>query len=431
MIFIHYSAFMYARHITTRVREALADTPVVVLNGARQVGKSTLAQQLAVEQRRRYVTLDEGSMLSAAAADPSGFLEGLHGPLVLDEVQRVPELFLSIKYAVDQNRAPGRFLLTGSANVLLIPDIADSLAGRMEVLSLWPLSAAELTGASEFNRADWLFDGPLEEIDIEPVDRKDLHERLAIGGFPEAVARSTPRRRAAWFSNYIDAVMHRDVRDLAHLEQLSEVPHLLALIANRSGSLLNFAELSRSTGLAQTTLKRYFNLLETLFLVVRLQAWGRNPAKRLVKSPKMFVPDSGLLAHLLAPGSGTPEEPPWLGSWVETFVLAELRKHLAFSDRGLTLWHYRTQSGIEVDLLLEGADGRLTGVEVKAAASVTARDFKGLQHLRDTEPDRFQRGIVLYCGREVIPFRHDLFAVPISCWWSSDQVPHLGARRYP
>lgn len=410
---------MYSRHITPRVREALADTPVVVLNGARQVGKSTLAQQLATEQGRRYVTLDDASMLAAASGDPRGFLEGLQGPLVLDEVQRVPDLFLAIKYQVDSNRIPGRFLLTGSANVLLIPDIADSLAGRMEVLSLWPLSQAELAGTPQFNRADWLYDGPVGELDILPVDRKELIERLATGGFPEATARTTARRRDAWFSSYLDAVMHRDVRDLARLEQLSEVPHLLALVANRSGSLLNFAELSRSTGLAQTTLKRYFNLLETLFLVVRLPAWERNPAKRLVKSPKVYVPDPGLLAHLLAPGSGTPKDPPWLGSWVETFAVAELRKHLAFSGRGLRLWHYRTQTGIEVDLVLEGPDGRFTGIEIKAATSVNARDFKGLQHLKDTEPARFQRGVILYCGREVVPFGGDLFAVPVSMWWSA------------
>lgn len=409
---------MYARHITPRVREALADTPVVVLNGARQVGKSTLAQELAVEQGRRYVTLDEASVLSAAGGDPRGFLEGLRGPVVLDEVQRVPELFLAIKYEVDRDRAPGRFLLTGSANVLLIPDIADSLAGRMEVISLWPLSAAELAGSPDFNRADWLFDGPLEALDVEPVDRGELNKRLATGGFPEAVGRASPRRRAAWFSNYLDAVMHRDVRDLARLEQLSEVPHLLTLIAHRSGGLLNFAELSRSTGLAQTTLKRYFTLLEALFLVVRLRAWERNPAKRLVKSPKVYIPDPGLLAHLRQPGGRPPATPSWLGPWLETFVLAELHKHLAFSDRGLRLWHYRTQGGAEVDLLLEGADGALTGLEIKAAASVTGRDFKGLQHLKDTEPDRFVRGIVLYCGRELVPFGRDLFAVPVSMWWT-------------
>lgn len=419
MIFIRYALAMYSRHITPRVREALADTPVVVLNGARQVGKSTLARQLAAEQGRRYVTLDEASMLSAARGDPRGFLEGLQAPLVLDEVQRVPDLFLAIKYEVDRNRVPGRYLLTGSANVLLIPDIADSLAGRMEVLSLWPLSGAELAGAPAFNQADWLFDGPTGEFDLEPFDRTDLVRRLATGGFPEAATRASGRRRDAWFSSYLDAIMHRDVRDLARLEQLSEVPHLLALIAHRSGGLLNFAELSRSTGIAQTTLKRYFNLLETLFLVVRLPAWERNPAKRLVKSPKVFVPDSGLLAHLLAPGGGTPKEPPWLGSWLETFILAELHKHLAFSDRGLRLWHYRTQSGIEVDFLLESGDGTLTGVEVKSAVSVSTRDFKGLRHLRDTEPGRFKRGVILYCGREVVPFSRDLVAIPISMWWCS------------
>jgi predicted AAA+ superfamily ATPase len=208
------------------------------------------------------------------------------------------------------------------------------------------------------------------------------------------------------------------VRDLARLEQLTEIPNLLSLIAHRSGNLLNLAELSRSVGLTQTTLKRYFGLLETLFLVTRLPAWERNSAKRLVKSPKVFIPDSGLLAFLRAPGAQPDEAPSWLGGWVETFVLAELRKHLAFSERELRLWHYRTQAGMEVDFLLEAPNGMLTAIEVKASSMVTAKDFKGLRHLKETEPNRFKRGIVLYCGREPVPFARDLIALPLSIWWA-------------
>lgn len=410
--------FMYKRHLSSLLEDALADTPVVLLNGARQTGKSTLADSLS-GQGRRYFTLDDHVTLAAVKSDPAGFIAGLGGPVTLDEVQRAPEIFLAIKAAVDRNRQPGAFLLTGSANVLLLPGIADSLAGRMEILSLWPLSSAEMADQPSFNLADWLFDGPMNVLSIQPCDREDLIGKLVAGGFPEAVSRSAPRRRDAWFDSYLQAIMQRDVRDLANLEQITEVPHLLQLLAVRSATLLNFAEISRSSKLPQTTLKRYFSLLETLFLVCRVQAWERNPGKRLVKAPKIFLPDSGLLVHLtgasaesLAAGAGLP------GALIETFVLSELLKHLAFSERRLTLWHYRTQTNIEVDFILEDRLGKLTGIEVKASSTVDGKDFKGLRHLKETESQAFQRGIVLYSGREIVPFGADLFAVPLSMWWA-------------
>ncbi|PWQ93236.1 ATP-binding protein [Leucothrix arctica] len=410
---------MHTRHITPLIKEALSDTPVVLLNGARQTGKSTLAQNLNESDPRRYLTLDDQVTLAAATSDPDGFISGLTGPIILDEVQRAPDLFLAIKAAVDRDRQAGRFLLTGSANVMLLPNISESLAGRMEVLSLLPLSCAEINDTPDTNLADWLFDGEMNALNILPCDRAELIERLMSGGYPEAVERSTPRRRTSWFDSYLQAILYRDVRELAHIEQLTELPNLLSLIAHRSGNLLNHAELSRTSDLTQTTLKRYFTLLETLFLVYRLPAWSRNATKRLVKAPKVFIPDSGLMANLagwsadrLAPGVGLS------GGLVETFVLAELLKHLAFSEKSLTLWHYRTQNNIEVDFILENRAGQLTGIEVKASSSIDGKDFKGLRHLQETEPKVFQRGIVLYSGREVIPFGEKLFAVPLSMWWA-------------
>jgi predicted AAA+ superfamily ATPase len=410
---------MHPRHIQPLIIEALNDTPVVLLNGARQTGKSTLAKSLSATHGRRYLTLDDQATLAAARGDPAGFIAGLDGPVALDEVQRAPELFLAIKASVDRNREPGRFLLTGSANVLLLPGIADSLAGRMEVLSLWPLSSAEAIDAPSINRADWLFDGPINELAIPPCEREQLITALLCGGFPEAVSRKSPRRRAAWFDSYLQAILQRDVRELANLEQLTEMPSLVQLLATRSASLLNFAELSRSCRLPQTTLKRYFNLLEMLFLVYRLPPWEHNPGKRLVKAPKVFLPDSGLLAYLMSVSEERLIAGPGLpGGLVETYVLSELLKHLAFSEKGLTLWHYRTLSNVEVDFVLENRLGKLTGIEVKASGSVDSKDFKGLRHLKETEPQTFQRGIVLYSGREVVPFGADLFAVPLSMWWS-------------
>ena len=417
---------MYDRHIAPLLLEALADTPVVLLNGARQTGKSTLAQSLREATPRRYLTLDDHTTLAAARSDPAGFIAALAGPVVIDEIQRAPELFLAIKAAVDRDRArgqaAGRFLLTGSANVMLLPALADSLAGRMEIVPLTPLSCAERAADPQRNRAEWLFDGDLGTRPLPPCERDVFIDTLLAGGFPEAVARNTPRRRQAWFDSYLQTVLQRDVRELANLEQLTELPNLVQLLAHRSASLLNFAELARSSGIAQTTLKRYFTLLETLFLIHRLPAWERNPAKRLVKAPKVFLPDSGLLAHLTGHTADTLATAPGLpGDLVETFVCAELLKHLAFSARGLSLWHYRTQTGIEVDFLLEDRHGKLTGIEVKAAATVDGKDFKGLRHLQETEPERFQRGIVLYTGREYVAFGAGLYAVPMSVWWATQR----------
>ena len=422
---------MLKRHLGPLLTEALADTPVVLLNGARQTGKSTLVQALAAAQGRRYLTLDDRVVLAAVRNDPAGFVAGLQGPVALDEVQRAPELFLDLKAAVDRDRQPGRFLLTGSANVLLLPGLADTLAGRMEVLTLWPLSSAELQGQVGLNRAEALFDGATELVEPQPCDRAMLADTLLMGGFPEVVARSTQRRRAAWLEAYVETVLQRDVRDLAQLDQLSELPHLLELLAARSGGQLNLAELSRSTRLPQTTLRRYFALLQTLFLVHLVPAWARHPGKRLVTTPKVFVPDTGLLClltHLDKSRVAAGAAPGLPGGLVETYVAAQLQQHLAFSSRGLTLWHYRTQAGVEVDFLLEDRAGRLTGIEVKASASVDASDFKGLRHLQDSEPEAFQRGIVLYGGRERVAFSERLVAVPLSWWWSPAVAPAPAAR---
>ena len=412
---------MHLRHIAPLLTESLADTPVVIINGARQSGKSTLVQGLSSNKvgLRRYLTLDDAAVLNAAKSDPAGFIDGLQGPITLDEVQRAPELFLPIKAAVDRNREPGRWLLTGSADVMLLPGLADSLAGRMAVLTLWPLSSAELSDSPGLNRADALFTADWSGLSMPLCDRDALMTVWLAGGFPDAVARSSLARRTAWFDAYVQAMLQRDLRDLANIEQLTEIPNLLHLLATRSATLLNFAELSRTAGISQTSLKRYFALLEMLFLVVRLPSWQRNPGKRWVKAPKVFLPDSGLLCHLMA---ATPErltaQPNLMGVVAESWVLSELLKHLAFTKEGLTLWHYRTQTHLEVDFILENRQGQICGIEVKASTTVDSKDFKGLRHLQETEPAIFKHGIVLYAGRELLPFGEGLWAVPMSVWLS-------------
>ena len=410
---------MHLRHLAPLLAESLSDTPVVVINGARQSGKSTLAQSISADKAapRRYLTMDDAVVLNAAKSDPSGFINGLQGPVTLDEVQRAPELFLPIKAAVDRDRQPGRFLLTGSADVMLLPGMADSLAGRMAVLTLWPLSSAELSDRPSLNRAEALFEVDISSMHLQACDRDELMRLWLAGGFPDAVSRSSASRRAAWFDAYVQAMLQRDLRDLANIEQLTEIPNLLHLLATRSATLLNFAELSRTAGITQTTLKRYFALLELLFMVVRLPSWQRNPSKRWVKAPKVFLPDSGLLSHLMAvTQERLSAQPNLLGGLAETWVLSELLKHVAFSSTGLTLWHYRTQTHIEVDFILENRRGDICGIEVKASTTVDSKDFKGLRHLQETEPAIFQCGIVFYAGRELLPFGDKLWAVPLSFW---------------
>ena len=389
--------------------EALSDTPVVLLNGARQTGKSTLVQALGPS--RRYLTLDDPVVLAAAKADPFGFIAALDEPVCLDEVQRAPELFLAIKAAVDRDRRPGRFLLTGSANVLMLPQMADSLAGRMEIIELWPLAQSELNrrGSSVI---DCLFAGDFAER--YPFDRSDFIARLVSGGYPEATQRTSERRLSAWFDSYLATILQRDIRDLANIEGLAELPKLVRLLAVRSGGLLNFAELARSTGIPQTTLKRYMALLETLFLIRQVPAWSSHLGKRLQKSPKLFLSDYGLMAHLQ--GCSAPQlkaQHGLPGALVEAFVHAELAKHRTWAELPTQLMHYRTNTGVEVDFILENRREELLGIEVKAAATVTGKDFNGLRHLRDTTPAQFKRGVLLYTGEQVVSVEEQMTAVPI------------------
>lgn len=407
---------MYLRNIEPELRSALADTPVALLNGARQTGKSTLVTALSKDLGATYVTLDDATVLSAASTDPAGFLKGLGASAVIDEVQKVPALFPAIKTMVDADRRPGRFLLTGSANVLMLPKISESLAGRIEIITLYPLSQAELLGRPG-RFVDGLFAAELPELTKEKK-RYDLADLVLAGGYPEAVQRPVGKRREAWFASYITAILQRDVRDLGHIEGLTEMPRLLGLLAARVGGLLNMSELSRSSGIAHTTLKRYLSLLEATFLLQPLPAWSANLGKRLIKSPKIHLVDTGLCAHLtgLTKQRLTPDLTAF-GPLLESFVVGELRKQVTWSELRLKLYHYRTTAGRGVDVVLEDAAGRLVGVEVKATATVTKKDFAGLQTLAEDTGKRFVRGLVLHNGEEAVSFGEHQMALPISAIW--------------
>ena len=389
---------MLRRHLIDRLLDGLADTPAVLVNGARQTGKSTLVQSTELAgQSRQYLTFDDPGILAAAQRDPNGFVAGLNMPVTLDEVQHVPEIFPVIKAAIDRKRQSGQFLLTGSANVMLLPKLSESLAGRMEVLTLWPFSQGEIHGVRE-TFVDTLFSQkPVGWAGKTATVRRDeLLETILAGGYPLAVARQSATRRDAWFQSYVMTMLQRDIRDLANIADVTAVPRLLSVVAARAGGLLNFADLSRSVALPQTTLKRYFALLEGTFLVQLLRPWARNLGKRTIQTPKVYINDTGLLAYLLgATVDRLKAEGNLAGGVLENFVLMELRKLSTWSTIQPELFYWRTASGQEVDVVLEDRAGRVTGVEVKAAATLSGNDVRGLQALASTAGKHWVRGVVL------------------------------------
>jgi len=403
---------------------ALADTPVVFINGARQTGKSTLVKKIGLEiSAFNYLTFDDATLFSSASSDPTGFIQGLSGTTALDEVQKVPDLLSAIKLAVDNNRKPGSFILTGSANILLLPKVSESLAGRMEIITLYPLSQGEVENTEE-GFVDALFsDAPLPFSNM-PLTGTPLIERFFRGGFPEAFSRTDEERRRAWYGSYVSAVIQRDIRDMAHIDGLTELPRLLALVAARTGSIMNLADFSRSLGIPHTTMKRYLAFLEMAFLVKRIPPWSANSVKRLVKAPKLYVCDTGLAASLAgASAARFAAEPLLRGQLFENFTAMELAKQITWSaTQGIGLYHCRTGDGKEIDFILEDPAGRIAAVEVKSSATVGPEDFSTIRQLAAATGNRFIRGVVLYSGESTLSFGERLAAVPIHQLWQRGSI---------
>jgi uncharacterized protein len=388
-----------------------------MLVGPRQAGKSTLAQELAAGAHpAEYVTLDDLPTLDAARRDPVGFVERFRRAAIIDEIQRAPELLLAIKATIDRDRRPGRFLLTGSARVLVLPRVSESLAGRMELHTLWPLSQREIESRAG-SLVDRLFEARVPP-EAAAVDRDELIARAVRGGFPEALERTDEARRDQWFRSYLTTMAQRDVRDLANIERLAEVPSVLASVAQRVRAPLNKSDLSSAVGVPRTTLDRYLTVLEHTFLLQSLPGWHTNRVKQVTKAPKLLLVDSGLLVHLLnASPARLEREESLVGSVLECLAGTELLKQLGWSETQASLFHFRTAKGAEIDFVLEARDGRLVGVEVKAAATVRGDDFRHLSALRDRLGDRFVRGVVLYSGGTSLPFGERLEAWPLATLW--------------
>lgn len=407
---------MFARTVTPSIKVALSDTPVVMVVGPRQVGKTTLVRQIAGSDMQ-YLTLDDEATRLSAQDDPVGLVRRLDRA-VIDEVQRAPELLLAIKKSVDEDRRPGRFLLTGSANIMTLPKVADSLAGRMQTQLLLPLSQAEI----ESSGGNWVqaaFSGKLPAV-VRPSLGADLLQRVLKGGYPEVLARANEARRVQWAQSYIDSILVRDVADLSQVDKLDQMPRLFEALAHTAGQMSNYTKLGGQVGLDSKTASRYVGIFEQLYLIQRVAVWSANALNRVVKTPKLQFLDSGLLAAACGLGHDAIErDKTKFGALLETFVYAELLKCIHGLPQRYRILYYRDLSGTEVDFVLENSAGEVVGVEVKASATVRRNDLKGLKKLAELAGERFKLGVLLYDGDQTVPLGDGIWAAPISTLWGN------------
>jgi uncharacterized protein len=407
---------VFERNLQNHLRIAITDTPAILIIGARQVGKTTLARSV---EKDNYLTFDNTNTLSLAKNSPQDFIANLTKPVVIDEIQLCPEILPVIKMIIDNQRTAGQFILTGSVNIMTLPKVSESLAGRIEIITLRTLSQNEIE-ENETNLVDKLFADDIDFPTTFPhIEREDLFTRMLTGGYPEVISRKTESRRSDWFQSYITTILQRDVRDLANIEGLVEMPRLLSLLASRAAGLLNIAEVSRSMGFQQVKLNRYMQLLEKVFLIETVPSWSGSLKSRLVKAPKIFITDTGLLSYLQGLNlKKLNNEPTLAGNLTENFVVMELKKQIGWSETRPEMFHFRTSNDKEVDIILENRAGELVCIEVKSSSSVNKNDFKGLQLLADSLPNKFKRGIILYSGNEFLSFGEKLFVVPINALWN-------------
>jgi uncharacterized protein len=405
------------RRATQSVREALSDTRVVLINGGRQCGKSTLARIVAKDRLAEWRNLDSAVTRQAALADPTGFVADYPDLMVIDEVQRVPELLLAIKEQVDADPRPGRYLLTGSARILGLRALPDTLPGRMQTIELWPFSQGEIDGAAD-NFIDSAFAAGPSIRHTSDLTREGYARRIVRGGFPEAVRRETSRRRETFHDSYVSDLIARDVSQLSDIERADQMRSLIDLIAARSGQLLVVNALGAAMNLPPSTAHRYVSLLEEVFLIKRIPAWSRNLSTRAIGTPKVAFVDSGIAANLLGADARNLIRPgAQLGPLLEGFVLMELARQLTWSRQRARLYHYRTKEKTEVDAVLENRQGQVVAIEIKAASTVRADDFRGLRHLAQRLGDDLLVGMVLYTGTQTFSFGPKFRAVPLSALW--------------
>jgi uncharacterized protein len=404
------------RRAQSIVSEALDDTRVVLVNGARQAGKSTLTR-LAADSRPGTVVrlLDDAATLRAAQDDPAGFVD--HEMLmVIDEIQLAPELLRAIKVLVDTDPRPGRFLLTGSSRVLALRTLPDALPGRMEVIELWPFSQGEMNGGPDLF-VDAAFRHGVAIEHSSRLRKRDYLELAVVGGFPEAIRR-TPRRRAAFFASYLSTLIERDVLEVSSIERQSDMFRLLSLLAGRVSGLLVPSTVAGQVGIPRTTLVRYLELLSTVFLIKPIPAWSSGQTTRAIGTPKLAFVDSGIVCHLIGQDAARLDEPDGAsGPVLENFVVMELARQLTWAEERARLYHYRTKDKLEVDAVIEAPDGRVVAVEVKAGATIRTEDLAGLRSLASHLGDKFVAGYVLYTGQQTLSYGGKIKALPMDALW--------------
>lgn len=399
----------------------MEDTRIVAVQGARQVGKTTLVREIVTDLGGRLVSFDDEQMLALAKADPLGFLQHDDKVLAIDEIQLAPELVPALKYTVDRDPRPGRFLITGSADLLRLPAARDSLAGRVESIELHGFSQGELAGRKEAF-IDRAFSGEWLSSQESDVTRRDYLERATAGSYPEALSRPPGRRRTAWLDSYLTGIVQRDAREIGEVRRVDHLPQVLRVLAARNSEELNVADVSTLTEIPATSLRRILELLETMYLIQQIPAWSTNFTKRAVSRPKVSLHDMGLAARLInvsATGAGPDAYSEVAGHLLEGFVAGELRKQSAWAEESVRISHFRDRSAGEVDLILETPDGRVVGIEVKSSSRIGRNDAKWLAQLRDKLGRRFVAGYVLHTGPTGAPFGEKIFAVPISVVWTA------------
>lgn len=417
------SAPSFERRLQPVVAGLLADEPVVAVHGARTVGKSTLVRALAGAADRTVVDLDDPETRDAVEANPSTFA-GAASPVFIDEYQHAPVILDAIKAELNRDLRPGRFILTGSTRYSSLPAAAQSLTGRLHVVTLWPLSQGELGGVEERFVEVLLTDpGALVTPDTSNGSRGDYVNRVLRGGFPLAATRAAGRSRDRWFDSYLNLVVERDVIELSSIRQREKMPLLVARLGSQSAQVLNVARVAADIGIESTTAEHYIRLLEAAFVIFRLPAWGTTLRARASSKPKVHFVDSGVAGRMLRVNearlaAAQPQAMTELGHLLETFCVGELLKQASWMDSPVQAGHWRTHDGDEVDLVLERDDGFVAAVEVKVGERVAREDFRGLRKLRDALGERFLGGVVLHLGRHAYTQDDRLHAIPADRLWS-------------
>jgi len=394
------------RAIKEELEEYLKYFPVLLISGARQVGKSTLALHLGIEN---YITLDDINIYEMAKNDPKGFIENLEKPVIIDEAQRLPELMITLKEHIDKKRINGEFVLTGSASLQGFKDISDSLAGRIGIVELYPLSLKEKSQKLE-NIID-IFGASLDEYILKKYN-SDIFENILDGGYPEILKIDSQKAKYLWFSSYIRTYIESDARELANIRNLDKFVKMYRLCMIRSGNMFNKNELQKEAGLDNRTFDSYFTVMEHTYQMQKLQPFFKNQLKRLIKTPKIYATDTGVLNHLLQINSKEElEKSHYKGDIVETFIYDELLKGNSSASKKVGLYYYRTTDKKEIDFILDYGQ-KIVAVEIKASKSISKSDFKHIYHLQKETTELFDKGIVLYRGETFLKLDENMYAMP-------------------